>query len=124
MDSMRALACWESVTIGTWWPRKLCALYPSVWRCRARRAMVTCSPVETITSYSLPMGNSLASLARDTSLFVSPDMAERTTTTLFPASCATATLRATFFILSTVPTDVPPYFCTIRAIFITLSACF
>src|SRR3989337_1846231 len=78
--------------------------------------MVTCSPVDTTTSYSLPMGNSFVWFARSTSLLVSPDMADTTTITLWPFFFVCATLMATFLILSTLPTDVPPYFWTINAI--------
>src|SRR4030095_8670223 len=45
-----------------------------------------------------------------------PLIAETTTTTRFPASCVAMTRRATFMIRSGLPTDVPPYFWTIRAI--------
>src|SRR3989338_7381406 len=43
-------------------------------------------------------------------------MADTTTITLCPFFLVCATLMATFLILSTLPTDVPPYFWTIKAI--------
>src|SRR3990170_3701583 len=43
-------------------------------------------------------------------------MADTTTTILCPFLFVCATLMATFLILSTLPTDVPPYFWTIKAI--------
>jgi len=52
----------------------------------ASREMVTCSPVATSTSNSRSLGKSHISLASDTSLLVSPDMAETTTTTSLPSS--------------------------------------
>src|SRR3990170_6113923 len=86
-----------------------------LWSARERSPMVTCSPVETTTSYSrFPTGPSKACLARFIKRSVSPDMADTTTITSWPAFFVLATLLATFFILSTEPTEVPPYFWTMR----------
>src|SRR5512147_394803 len=78
----------------------------------ARRAEVTCSPVEISTSVSLSSGNLLIPAASFKSLSVSPDMAETTTTMLSPLSLYRMTLSATFLIRSILPTEVPPYLCT------------
>jgi hypothetical protein len=47
---------------------------------------------------------------------VTPLRAETTTTTRFPCDHCSLTLAATLRMRSTVPTDVPPYFWTIKAI--------
>src|SRR5512139_1688787 len=47
-------------------------------------------------------------------------MAETATTTSFPSWRVLATRRATFRIRFRSPTEVPPYFCTIRATLILL----
>jgi hypothetical protein len=47
---------------------------------------------------------------------VSPDIAEGTTTILFPAWCHFAIRFATFLMRSTEPIEVPPYLCTMSAI--------
>ena len=66
----------------------------------------------------LPLVGHLRDLVRQPEQrFVSPDMAETTTTTTsFPWSFVRATLFATFLIFSMVPTEVPPYFWTMSAI--------
>ncbi len=56
------------------------------------------------------------SLAKPMSRLVSPDMADTTTTIWCPSDLYRATRLATARILSGVPTDVPPYFCTIKLI--------
>ena len=50
-----------------------------------------------------------------TSWLVTPAIAETTTATSLPASTSRLTRRAAFLIRSTVATDVPPNFCTMRA---------
>src|SRR5574341_1055230 len=84
---------------------------------RLKRPMVTCSPVETTTSYSLTFFPSPILPTMSTSLFVSPAMAETTTTMSWPRSFALATRPATLRILSMSATDVPPYFCTMSIAF-------
>src|SRR5690348_4264114 len=80
-----------------------------------RRPMVTCSPVAATTSSSRGSGCAWISFASAISRLVSPAMAEGTTTRSCPAARHFATRRATFLIRSTEPTDVPPYFWTIKA---------
>ena len=97
-------------------PVRETALAPIAFRAIAVRAMVVCSPVESSTSISRSVGSaspvtSLASLMR---LLVTPDIAETTATTWFPASLVARMRRATLRMRSGVPTDVPPYFWTIR----------
>ena len=78
--------------------------------------MVVCSPVERRTSISRSLGwvhTSLESLINES---VTPDMAETTTTTLWPACWVSITRCATFLIRSGLPTEVPPYFWTMIAI--------
>src|SRR5262249_2110101 len=48
--------------------------------------------------------------------FVSPAIAETTTTIWCPRACHFATRRATFLMRSADPTEVPPYFWTISDI--------
>src|ERR1017187_1103665 len=82
----------------------------------ARRAMVTCSPVDSMTSNSRPSGWGDTSLARVNNRLVSPLMAETTTTTWLPWAFQRAIRLATFRMRSGDPTEVPPYFWTIKAI--------
>ena len=85
------------------------AFTPIESRAIASNDELTFSPVETKASNSLRFGFSEKFLARLINLFVSPLIAETTTTSLssledFLISCATAA------ILSTEPTEVPPNF--------------
>src|SRR2546423_1587946 len=80
------------------------------------RPIVTCSPVDTTTSYSRGSGSLWTSFARAMSLLVSPLIAETTTTSWWPPALKAAILPATALIRSGVPTEVPPNFCTISAI--------
>src|SRR5574340_1398766 len=82
----------------------------------ARRAMVTCSPVDTSMSSSRGSGWAWMPFASAISRLVSPDMAESTTTTWWPSILNLATRSATARMRSTLATEVPPYFCTMRAI--------
>jgi hypothetical protein len=77
-------------------------------------AMVTCSPVDSSTSNSRAGALALISSARASSRLVSPLIADTTTTMSSPRARAAATLSATALIRSTVPTEVPPYFSTIK----------
>jgi hypothetical protein len=78
--------------------------------------MLTCSPVARITSSSRSLGRSAIWWASPINRSVSPAMAETTTTTSWPAARARVTRRATFWMRSGSPTEVPPYFWTISAI--------
>ena len=72
--------------------------------------------VDAIMSSSRGLGWLEISFARPSRRFVSPDIAEGTTTILWPALCHFATRFATFLMRSTEPIDVPPYLCTMSAI--------
>ncbi len=74
--------------------------------------MVTCSPVATTTSCSRSLGRSFTACTSFSSRFVSPDIAETTTTTSCPAARARRHLRATVRMRSGSATEVPPYFWT------------
>jgi hypothetical protein len=107
---MRALEKVLSVVMRTWCPRKLTALRFCAWMASANSPMVTCSPVATTTSCSRSLGRSESAATSLSSRFVSPDMAETTTTTSWPAFWAAMQRRATFLMRSVSPTEVPPYF--------------
>ena len=77
-------------------------------------AIVVCSPVARSTSISRSLGFGETCLASLISESVTPLIAETTTTTWCPASCVAMTRRATFRMRSGLPTDVPPYFWTMR----------
>ena len=77
---------------------------------------VTCSPEATTASYSRGSYSWEASRTQATSWLVVPDMAETTTATLLPASTSRFTWRATLRMRSTLATEVPPNFITIKAI--------
>src|SRR6201997_1225701 len=80
------------------------------------RPTLTCSPVDAIMSSSRGLGCGEISFARPSRRLVSPDIAEGTTTILWPALCHLATRLATFLMRSTEPIEVPPYLCTMSAI--------
>src|SRR3954465_11268851 len=80
----------------------------------ARSPIVTCSPVEATTSSSRGSGCACSSRASAISRFVSPAIADGTTTMSWPAACHLTTRRATLRMRSTEPTEVPPNFCTIK----------
>ena len=67
----------------------------------------------SISRVSGSVATARASLMR---LSVTPDMAETTTTILSPARTCSATRAATALMRSGLPTDVPPYFWTRKAI--------
>ncbi len=75
----------------------------------------TCSPVETTTSCSRWLGRLEISLVSLSSRFVSPAMAETTTTTSWPDLRAASARCATLRMRSASPTEVPPHFCTMSA---------
>ncbi len=114
MSWMRARANALSVRMRTWWPSNETAWPPSAWIASATRPTVTCSPVDAITSSSRSSGRLVICLASPSSRLVSPDIAETMTTTSCPLRCVARQRLATLRMRSTVPTDVPPYFCTIN----------
>ena len=90
------------------------AFAPRWFNAIASREMVVCSPVANSTSNSRSVGSSATSRASLSRPSVTPDIAETTTTTWFPARWVASTRRATWRMRSGVPTDVPPYFWTRR----------
>ena len=110
MSWMRARAKALSVRMRTWCPSSETALPPSAWIASASSPTLTCSPVEAITSSSRSSGRSEICLARPSSRFVSPDIADTITTTSCPWRCVARQRRATARMRSMVPTEVPPYF--------------
>lgn len=110
-----ALVWMPLVTMPACAPVSETALPPIAWIAMAARAIVVCSPVERRTSISRSVGfgeTSLASLIKES---VTPDIAETMATTEFPSRCVSSRRLATLRILSGLPTEVPPYFWTIRA---------
>src|SRR5580692_6955513 len=77
------------------------------------RAIDSCSPIARSWSISRSLGSGQSDFARAISSFVTPARAERTTTIWWPSAMALLMRPATLRILSTSPTEVPPYFCTI-----------
>ena len=92
------------------------AFSPSSCNAMESRPIVTCSPVEAITSSSRGSGEAEISLASAIRRFVSPDIADGTTMTSWPRFFQRAMRFATFLIRSVVATEVPPNFWTINAI--------
>ncbi len=91
---MRAFTYAASVRTGIWKPQNDFALHPISVRAIASSPIVTCSPVAATTSSSRSLGISEIWCASPSSRFVSPDIAETTTTTSFPCSFVRATLFA------------------------------
>src|SRR5690625_2027800 len=110
---MRARVYDLSVLIGTCQLAKLRAGTPCSMSAIANKALLACSPVVASISNSRRSGFLAISLAKPNKRFVSPAIADGTTTTLYPAACHLATRCATFLIRSTEPIDVPPNFITI-----------
>ena len=116
MSRMRALLCALSVRMCTCAPVNERAGTPRPVSAIANSAIEACSPVASSTSISRAGGCALTDLASLMRRSVSPDMADTTTTTSSPAALARCTRAATAAMRSGLPIDVPPYFCTIRAI--------
>ena len=110
MFTIRALACSPSVKIGTCQLKSDFAFTFKFIKAPARSADVTCSPDERRTSHSLSLNFFETSLDSLISSLVFPDIAETTAITLFPIDCSFLIMVATCWILSVVPTDVPPNF--------------
>src|SRR5262249_10137068 len=72
----------------------------------------TCSPVATTTSTSRSFGSSWICFVSASRRLVSPAIAETTMATSWPWRCVSRQRLATRFMRAMVPTDVPPYFCT------------
>ena len=109
---MRALVCEESVTIPAWDPVREIARWPRSLIAIAQRAQDSRSPIESSMSISRGSGRGEISRAASSSRSVVLPRAERTATTLCPASRA-ATIRLAARLSSSVPaTEVPPNFIT------------
>src|SRR5260221_2318880 len=80
----------------------------------AGSALVACSPGTRSMSIACSLGRGMISLASLIRLSVTPLMADTTTTIWSPCARYLATRRATFLMRSGLPTEVPPYFWTIR----------
>jgi hypothetical protein len=104
-----------SVEMRIWCPSSDRAGTPMSIRVMASSAEDTCSPVASRTSPSRASGCLLRLPASSSSRFVSPAIAETTTMTSLPAARVAAARRATALMRSALPTDVPPYFCTVKA---------
>ena len=115
MLSMRARVCMGSVWMATWSPSRDTASPPAALTAMANRATLACSPVASSMSISRGSGMGCMAWARPMSRSVSPDMADSTTTMRLPWRWLASTRRATAWILSVEPTEVPPNFCTMSA---------
>ncbi len=113
---MRALPWTPSVRIGTCQPSHERAATPNLLQRQGDKPAVTCSPEATTTSYSRASCSSPKALVQPTSWLVTPAIAETTTATSLPASTSRLTRCATDLIRSMSATEVPPNFCTMRAI--------
>ena len=114
ISKIRARLCSASVTMPTCAPVREMAACPNSWRAMLRRAMETCSPVESSISISRRLGLGEIAWAKLTRVSVVFPIAETTTTTEWPSRTVFWTRWATAWMRSTVPTEVPPYFWTIR----------
>ncbi len=76
-----AAPCMSVVLIGNCQPSQERAETPKSLSAMANRATVTCSPVDTMTSYSRVSWTREISRAQDTNWLVVPDMADTTTAT-------------------------------------------
>ena len=104
-----------SVMMPTWLPVKLTASTPRSARAIVNSAADTRSPVVSSMSISRPGRVVDTCEARAIRLSVALPIAETTTTTSWPWRLVMATFSATARIRSGSATEVPPYFCTIRA---------
>src|SRR5262245_12276929 len=114
MSRMRAEAWALEVAIGSCQPCQERALMPIPSSVIASSPAVTCSPEDTTASYSRASCSAAPSRHQATSWLVTPDMAETTTATSWPASTSRLTWRATLRMRSVSATEVPPNFMTRR----------
>ncbi len=114
---MRALVWTLSVRMPACAPVRDTAGTPAACRAIAVSAIVSCSPMASSMSISRESGCAWSALASAISLFVTPLRAETTTTSWCPCRCHSLIRCATLRMRSRSPTEVPPYFCTIRAMF-------
>ncbi len=115
MLRMRPRVCEPVVWMPAWRPVMETASTPRSCSAMVTSAIDCCSPVASSTSISRSLGlpeRSLAILIRPS---VMPDIAETTATTWLPSSRTRFMRAATLRMRSRVPTEVPPYFWTMRA---------
>ena len=118
-DIILLFLCCPSVTMGICHPSIERAFKPFSISAPDNKAEVTCSPDDKRTSYSSLEKFLEIDLDFSISSLVTPAIADTTTTILLP-SCLNlfSIMFATFRILSTLATEVPPNFITIVFIFI------
>ena len=114
MFAILALVWTRSVKIPACAPEIETALAPRVFTAIAIKAQAALSPVASKTSSSRFVGLGETSCASLINWSVSPAMAEMTATTRQPSRCVSTRRAATLRIRSGLPTEVPPYFWTIR----------
>ena len=112
MERMRARPKSLSVVMGICQPSSERARMPASLSSMVNRLMETCSPVETSTSQAALSGVGDHSSARESSLLVSPALAESTAMTLYPWARPSSTFVCTWRIHSRLATEVPPNFWT------------
>ena len=115
-DTILLFLCCPSVTIGICQPSIDLAFVPLSIRHADKSAEVTCSPDDNKTSYSSLEKFFEIALDFSTKSFVTPAIAETTTTILTSFCFLLSIILATFLILSILATEVPPNFITIIVI--------
>ena len=98
-----------------WLPVKLRASRPSRAIAIASSAMAIRSPAVSSMSSSRPGGSGVTCWASSSSSSVVSPMADTTTTTSSPLRRLATIRSATRLMRSALATELPPYFCTIRA---------
>src|SRR5215813_5319721 len=116
MFAIFALVCTRSVRIPAAAPLMETARPPSAFTAMATRALAAFSPVASKRSSSRGVGCGETSPASLIKLSVTPAIADITATTRQPSRCVSKIRRATLQIRPESPTEVPPYFWTIRRI--------
>src|SRR5689334_7190621 len=116
MFAIFALVCTRSVRMPAAAPVMETARPPSAFTAIATSALAPSSPVASKRSSSRGAGCGETSPASLTKLSVTPAIADITATTRQPSLCVSKIRRATLQIRVGSPTDVPPYFWTIRRI--------
>src|SRR5690348_9578036 len=116
MFAIFALVCTRSVRMPAAAPVMETARPPSAFTAIATSALAAFSPVASKRSSSRGVGCGETSPASLTKVSVTPAIADITATTRQPSLCVSKIRRATLQIRVGSPTDVPPYFWTIRRI--------
>src|SRR5438552_423657 len=116
MFAIFALVCARSVRMPADAPLMETARPPSAFTAIATSALAACSPLASKRSSSRGVGCGETSPASLIKLSVTPAIAEMTATTRQPSRCVSKIRCATLQIRVGSPTEVPPYFWTIRRI--------